>query len=77
LDVDPIEAAVVVGIYECYVDREMGLAAIAEMLNARAVPTPTSERRRGVRAWSDSERISRPVVRCRPTIYVADTTTLV
>ena len=49
---DPIEAAVVVEIYECYVERGMGLAAIAEMLNARGVPAPTSDRRQGVRAWT-------------------------
>ncbi len=49
---DPIEAAVVVEIYECYVERGKGLAAIAEMLNARGVPAPTSDRRQGVRAWT-------------------------
>ena len=49
---DQIEAAVVVEIYECYVERGMGLAAIAEMLNARGVPAPTSDRRQGVRAWT-------------------------
>ena len=49
---DPVEAAVVMEIYECYVNRGMGLAAIAEMLNVRAVPTPTSDRRQGIRAWT-------------------------
>jgi Recombinase/Recombinase zinc beta ribbon domain len=49
---DPFEASVVRDqIYEPYV-RGLGLATVAHRLNERAVPTPTSDRRRGVRAWT-------------------------
>ena len=37
---EPVEAAVVVQIYESYVLRGMGLMAISETLNARGVPAP-------------------------------------
>jgi DNA invertase Pin-like site-specific DNA recombinase len=49
---DPFEASVVrEHVYEPYV-HGCGLAAIAHGLNERSVPTPTSDRRRGVRAWT-------------------------
>ena len=52
LDVDPIEAAVVLDSYDSYVTRGMGLCAISAMLNERGVPPATSDRRRGVHAWT-------------------------
>ena len=49
---DPVEARVVCEqIYETYVGRGLGIAAIAHRLNAGHVPAPSALRRRGVSAW--------------------------
>ena len=49
---DPVEARVVrEQIYEAYVARGLGIAAIAHRLNSEHVPAPSALRRRGVSAW--------------------------
>src|SRR5262249_40387353 len=48
---DPIEAAVVREIFEAYANQGLGVRAIAQRLNTRGVPAPSSLRRRGTAAW--------------------------
>src|SRR5262245_38945204 len=48
---DPIEAVIVREIFEAYANQGLGVRAIAQRLNARGVPAPSSLRRRGTAAW--------------------------
>ena len=54
LVIDPVEADAIREIFEAYVNRAWGLAAIAHRLNDRGVPPPASLRRRGTAVWSKS-----------------------
>lgn len=61
LVVDAGEARVVrEDIYEAYVQRGLGIAAIAHRLNARGVPAPASLRRRGTSAWGEGDDLGDP-----------------
>jgi len=53
LVVDPVEALIVVEIFELYV-QGLGIQAIVQHLNLRGVPPPASHRREGMAAWSKS-----------------------
>jgi site-specific DNA recombinase len=52
LVVEPVEAGTVLDIFTSYAVRGLGIGAIANMLNSRRVPGPTSDRRIGQGCWT-------------------------